>query len=118
MLDGECWTTEVATLTGINTEAEIRSIEGCDTRDSASGNAAGSTSGSTAEGVCTPTPIMQTWPLPQRPGYVQVNPLIIVPGHHVTTARMNLIQACLSCLHPHCTPVQQRPCCFTSKLMQ
>ena len=53
MLDGECWTTEVATLTGINTEAEIRSIEGCETRDSARGNAAGSTSGSTAEGVRT-----------------------------------------------------------------
>ena len=61
MLDGECWTTDVATLTGINTEAEIRSIEGCDTRDSASGNAAGSTSGSTAEGVCSPSHCKPLW---------------------------------------------------------
>ena len=54
MLDGECWTTDVATLTGINAEANIRSIEGCTRRDSARNNAAGSTDGSTAEGVSTP----------------------------------------------------------------
>ena len=53
MLDGECWTTDVATLTGINTEVTFRSIEGCERRDSSSGNAGASTDGSTAESVCT-----------------------------------------------------------------
>ena len=51
MLDGECWTTDVATLTGINTEVTFRSIEGCEREDSSSGNAAASTDGSTAESV-------------------------------------------------------------------
>ena len=58
MLDGECWTTDVATLTGINTEVTFRSIEGCEREDSSSGNAGASTDGSTAESVrslCKPS---------------------------------------------------------------
>ena len=69
MLDGECWTTDVATLTGINTEATFRSIEGCEREDSSSGNAAASTDGSTAESVrssalCPSPPctvVLQSW---------------------------------------------------------
>ena len=54
LLEGECFSTTVATTITAETGASFEVIEGCERGDFSSGDASGSTDGSTAEGVCTP----------------------------------------------------------------
>ena len=59
LLEGDCFTTNVATAITAVTGAEFEVIEGCERGDFAAGDASGSTDGSTAEGVCSPSPMPQ-----------------------------------------------------------
>eukprot|EP00892_Ulva_mutabilis_P010005 jgi/Ulvmu1/7377/UM036_0037.1 len=45
MLEGECWDTEVATVVGIDIEAQFRSIEGCEFEETTTGAANASADG-------------------------------------------------------------------------
>ena len=56
LLEGNCFSTTVATSITAVTGADFEVIEGCERGDFAAGDASGSTDGSTAEGVrsCSP----------------------------------------------------------------
>ena len=54
LLEGNCFSTTVATTITAETGAEFEVIEGCERGDFSSGDASGSTDGSTAEGVRSP----------------------------------------------------------------
>ena len=51
LLEGECFSTTVATTITAETGASFEVIEGCERYDASAGDASGSTDGSTAEGV-------------------------------------------------------------------
>ena len=60
LLEGECFSTTVATTITAETGASFEVIEGCERGDFSSGDASGSTDGSTAEGVRSRLPPLHT----------------------------------------------------------
>ena len=61
LLEGNCFSTTVATTITAETGAEFEVIEGCERGDFSSGDASGSTDGSTAEGVRSPLTLLTVY---------------------------------------------------------
>ena len=71
LLEGNCFSSSVATTITAETGIEFEVIEGCERGDFSYGDASGSTDGSTAEGVRSQSaladPVAMSQSLPQRP---------------------------------------------------
>ena len=63
LLEGNCFSTTVATTITAETGADFEVIEGCERGDFSSGDASGSTDGSTAEGVRSPLALLTVYVL-------------------------------------------------------